>query len=78
MTTKNNGNKTGWYRLIKLMQWSWQGISIVDTYEILAEISASKNERSDPHLLDTVVGFRSGNWSYEWSKKGAGFSKESQ
>lgn len=74
--TKNNGNKTGWYRLIKLMQWSWQGISIVDTYETLAEISASKNERSDPHLLDSVVGFRSGNWSYEWSKKGAVFQKK--
>jgi len=72
----NNENKTGWYRLIKLMQWSWQGIDIVDTYEILAEISASENERSDPDLLDTVVGFRSGNWSYEWSKKGMVFQKK--
>ncbi|MGJ8582016.1 MAG: alpha/beta hydrolase, partial [Psychromonas sp.] len=26
----------GWYRLLKLLQWSWQGIDIIDCYEVLA------------------------------------------
>lgn len=66
----------GWYRLLKLLQWSWQGIDIIDCYEVLAKISASSNERSDPNLLDTVIGFRSGNWSYEWSKKAMTYQKK--
>jgi len=66
----------GWYRLLKLLQWSWQGIDIIDCYEVMAKISASSNKRSDPNLLDTVVGFRSGNWSYEWSKKAMSYQKK--
>ncbi|MDN2662910.1 esterase FrsA [Psychromonas sp. 14N.309.X.WAT.B.A12] len=66
----------GWYRLLKLLQWSWQGIDIIDCYEVLAKISASSNKRSDPNLLDTVIGFRSGNWSYEWSKKAMSYQKK--
>ena len=74
--TINSENKKGWYRLIKLMQWSWQGVNIVDSYEVLAQISASSNKRSDEELLDTVVGFRPGNWIYEWSTKGILFQKK--
>ena len=69
-------NKAGWYRLIKLMQWTWQGVNVVDSYEVLAQISASTNKRSDPELLDTVVGFRPGNWIYEWSQKAIFFQKQ--
>jgi len=72
----DENKKSGWYRLIKLMQWSWQGINIVDSYEVLAQISASKNERADDNVLDSVTGFRSGNWCYEWSKKGMSFQKK--
>ena len=75
-STMDGEEKVGWYRLIKLLQWSWQGLDIIDCYEVLAKISASTNKRSDPDLLDTVVGFRSGNWSYEWSKKAMQFQKQ--
>jgi len=75
-TVVNNEGKPGWYRLLKLMQWSWQGIDILDSYEILAQISASTNARSDDELLDTVVGFRPGNWCFEWSQKGMSFQKK--
>ncbi|TEW56685.1 esterase FrsA [Psychromonas sp. RZ22] len=74
--TMDGEEQVGWYRLIKLMQWAWQGLDIIDCYEVLAKISASKNKRSDPELLDTVIGFRSGNWSYEWSSKGMKFQRE--
>jgi len=70
--------QTGWYRLIKLLQWSWQGLDIIDCYEVLAKISASDNPRSDPDLLDTVYGFRSGNWNYEWSKKAMFYQKQAK
>jgi esterase FrsA len=72
----SNEKKTGWYRLLKLMQWHWQGINVVDSYEVLAKISASSNQRSDLQLLDTVVGFRPGNWCYEWSQKAMVLQKQ--
>ena len=75
-TTMDGEEKAGWYRLMKYMQWAWQGLDIIDCYEVLAKISASTNKRSDPDLLDTVIGFRSGNWSYEWSKKGMESQKQ--
>ena len=75
-TSMDGEEQSGWYRLIKLMQWTWQGLDIIDCYEVLAKISASTNPRSDDDLLDTVIGFRSGNWSYEWSKKAMHFQKE--
>ena len=73
---ENDKQQSGWYRLIKLMQWSWQGINIVDSYEVLAQISVSKNKRTDDNVLDSVIGFRSGNWCYEWSQKGMFFQKK--
>lgn len=66
----------GWYRLLKFMLWSWQGMDLIECYDVLARISASKNQRSDKDLLDTVVGFRSGNWTYEWTQKGMFYQKQ--
>lgn len=74
--TMDGEEQAGWYRLIKVVQWAWQGIDLIDCYEILAKISASPNPRSDNELLDTVIGFRSGNWGYEWSKKGMLYQKQ--
>ena len=77
--------KVGWYRLLKFMQWSWQGMDIIECYEVLARISASENKRSDESILDTVIGFRPGNWNYEWTqqamyyyRQGNMFAKEVQ
>ncbi|RBW47397.1 esterase FrsA [Psychromonas sp. B3M02] len=75
-STLDGQQSVGWYRLLKLLQWSWQGIDIIDCYEVLAKISASTNPRTDSNLLDTVIGFRSGNWSYEWSKKAMTYQKQ--
>lgn len=75
-STMDGDEQAGWYRLLKLLHWSWQGLDIIDCYEVLAKISASKNKRSHPDLLDTVIGFRPGNWSYEWSKKAMELQKQ--
>lgn len=66
----------GWYRLLKFMLWSWQGMDLIECYDVLAHISASTNQRSDKDLLDTVIGFRSGNWAYEWTQKGMFYQKQ--
>ena len=69
-------SQDGWYRLIKLLLWAWQGIDMLDCYDVLSHISASKNSRSDDNILDSVIGFRSGNWSYEWTQKGMSYQKK--
>ena len=69
-------SKDGWYRLLKFMLWAWQGLDLIDCYDVLAHISVSKSPRSDDSLIDSVIGFRSGNWSYEWTKKGMSYQKQ--
>ncbi|KAA9002443.1 esterase FrsA [Affinibrenneria salicis] len=59
-----------WYRMINRLMWIWRGVSPLEIEEVLARIAISQAERSDSHLLDTVVGYRSGNWIYEWVKQG--------
>jgi len=61
--------KNAWYRLLKFMLWAWQGLDLIDCYDVISHISASKNKRSNDVILDTVIGFRPGNWSYEWSQQ---------
>ncbi len=78
---KNNAvmdgeEQAGWYRLLKFMLWDWQGLDVVDCYEVISRISASKNPRSDAEVLDSVIGFRSGNWTYEWTQKGMLYYKQ--
>ena len=68
--------QNGWYRLLKFMLWSWQGLNIIDCYDVLSHISASGNKRSDPEILDSVIGFRPGNWAYEWTQKAMFYQKQ--
>ena len=68
--------RSDWYRLLKFMLWAWQGLDMIECYDVLSHISASKNERSDNAILDSVVGFRSGNWSYEWTQKAMFYQKK--
>ncbi|MCG8710698.1 esterase FrsA [Brenneria sp. 4F2] len=65
---ENTGN---WYRILNRLMWIWRGVEPWDIEDVLARIAASKAERSTDRLLDTVIGYRSGNWIYEWVKQGA-------
>lgn len=58
-----------WYRLLTKTMWLWQGVSYTDIGETLSRIAISNNARTNEQLLDTVVGYGSGNWIYEWSKQ---------
>ncbi|CAM4239448.1 esterase FrsA [Vibrio agarivorans] len=67
---------SGWYRGLRRMQWIWQGVDPLDQEEVLAKIAGSDNSRTHDFWLDTVMGYRSGNWAYEWTKLGAHYQKE--
>lgn len=68
--------QSNWYRMINKTIWSWRGVDPIEAEEVLARIAASPNERTDEGLLDTVVGYRGGNWIYEWAKEGMVWQKK--
>ncbi|CAM4102303.1 MULTISPECIES: esterase FrsA [Vibrio] len=59
-----------WYRNLRRLQWIWQGADPIEQEQVLARISSSTHSRSKDEWLDTVTGFRSGNWAYEWTQAG--------
>lgn len=63
--------KSGWYRDMRMFKWVWQGLDPVLLQEVQARIAVSENERTHPELIDTVIGYRPGNWIYEWSQEAA-------
>lgn len=65
---KDDGFK--WYRNLRRMQWAWQGLDPIEIEAVLATIAASKHSRTHDDWLDTVMGYHSGNWTYEWIKLG--------
>lgn len=68
---------TPWYRTLRRMQWVWEGIDPIDQEEVLARIASSANSRTHDDWLDTVMGYRSGNWAYEWNRLGVRYQQES-
>ena len=62
-------NVPHWYRMINRLMWIWRGIDPREILDVQARIVMSESERTDGDLYDTVVGYRGGNWIYEWSKQ---------
>lgn len=69
---------SNWYRTINKPLWIWRGINAVELESVLARIASSKNQRTDESKLDTVVGYRNGNWIYEWSKQAMEWQQKAQ
>lgn len=63
----NGMSQQNWYRTIQRLQWIWRGISPIEIEEVLSRIAIFDAPRSDDKFIDTVVGYRRGNWSFEWS-----------
>ncbi len=59
-----------WYRVIRRYHWIWQGIDPIEQEDVLAKIASSEHSRTNDEWLDTVMGYRSGNWTYEWIQLG--------
>lgn len=66
-----------WYRNLRRMQWAWQGLDPIEIEAVLAKIASSKHSRTQDQWLDTVMGYHSGNWTYEWIKLGMLHQKRS-
>lgn len=58
-----------WYRMINRLMWIWRGIDPREILEVRARIVMSDAERTDDDLYDTVIGYRGGNWIYEWATR---------
>lgn len=66
-STLEGVQQSNWYRTINTLMWAWRGVDPIEIEAVLSRIAASDAKRSDEQLLDTVIGYRSGNWVYEWS-----------
>ena len=64
--------------MLNRLLWSWRGLSPLEIGEVLARIAASRAERTSEAWLDTVIGYRGGNWIYEWSKQAAFWQQKAQ
>lgn len=58
-----------WYRMVNRLMWIWRGVDPREILDVQARIACCKEERTNDELFDTVVGYRGGNWIYEWSKQ---------
>ncbi|MDD7997404.1 alpha/beta hydrolase, partial [Kosakonia radicincitans] len=67
LSTLDGKNVPHWYRMLNRLMWIWRGIDAREILEVQSRIVISQAEHTDPELYDTVVGYRSGNWIYEWS-----------
>lgn len=60
-----------WYRIINAVLWNWRGLPKLEAEAVLAKIAASTKPHTNDKWLDTVVGYQSGNWVYEFLNQAA-------
>ncbi|WP_070970779.1 esterase FrsA [Vibrio sonorensis] len=66
-----------WYRNLRRLQWVWQGVDPIEQEAVLASVASSPSSRTHDEWLDTVMGYRKGNWCYEWTRLGMEHQKRS-
>lgn len=67
---KQESEQNAWYRQLPRPQWAWQGLDPIEIESVLSRIASSSIATNHPKWLDTVAGFRHGNWCYEWTQQG--------
>ena len=67
-----------WYRTLMPLVWHWRGLPLVEINEVLSRIAASPLARTNEQQLDTIKGYRNGNWIYEWSVQAAHWQQLAQ
>ena len=67
-----------WYRTLTPLVWNWRGVPAIEINEVLSRVAASSLARTNEQQLDTVRGYRNGNWIYEWSVQAARWQQLAQ
>ncbi|MEZ8096554.1 esterase FrsA [Photobacterium swingsii] len=68
----------GWYRSLRRPQWIWQGVEPIEMEALFARLAGSDAPRTSEEQLDTVIGYKPGNWIYEWSQLAGQHHKKSR
>lgn len=68
-STLDGKNVPHWYRMVNRLMWISRGVDAREILDVQSRIVMSTAERTDPELYDTVMGYRGGNWIFEWSKQ---------
>lgn len=71
-------SQSSWYRHLARPQWAWQGLNPIDIESVLSRIASAQNQTHHQGWLDTIAGFRPGNWTYEWTQQGMQYQKKAQ
>lgn len=58
-----------WYRVLNPLIWHQRGLPLLEIDATLAMIAASDKKRSNAQWLDSVIGYQSGNWIYEFASQ---------
>ncbi|NLS14125.1 esterase FrsA [Vibrio sp. SM6] len=77
LVTQREAQGQAWYRNLRRLLWTWQGVDPIEMEAVFARIASSTHSRSEEQWLDTVMGFRGGNWAFEWTRLGAKYRAES-
>ncbi|CAI1521920.1 fermentation/respiration switch protein [Serratia proteamaculans] len=69
-STLEGNTVSNWYRMLNPLLWAWRGVDPIEINEVLARIAVADVEHTNDKWLDTVIGYRNGNWIYEWVHQG--------
>ncbi|WP_392565284.1 esterase FrsA [Utexia brackfieldae] len=67
-----------WYRVLNSLIWHQRGLPLLEIDAILARIAASDKKRSNPQWLDSVIGYQSGNWIYEFAGQASQWQQQAE
>lgn len=70
--------RPGWYRTQMPLLWHYRGLPLLDVGSVLARIAACSKKRAYSHWLDTVIGYQSGNWNYEFMGQAAHWQAQAE
>ncbi|MBI0155609.1 esterase FrsA [Gilliamella sp. M0364] len=60
-----------WYRIINPLLWYWRGLPKLEIEAVLSRIAISTKRHTNDKWLDSVIGYQSGNWIYEFLNQAA-------
>ncbi|RKS87398.1 esterase FrsA [Orbus hercynius] len=70
--------RSNWYRVINRMSWHWHGLPLLEVGDVLSRIAVSTRKRSNDNWLDSVIGYQSGNWIYEFLAEAVQWQQEAE